>query len=381
VQESIVGPIGLVAVSCHEVVLIGDATLGPDLDGPHIVSDGNAEQRVLTHIASISQRPLPLLCTLIDKEAEATIYNHQTSKKRELFSAGQVSRQEDRDSWFPDKKVAGGSAIPQDVALQYGLVNAVEESTQAGLSRLGIDTQPEELSPPWLDASIQRLLSQTWVPRLLLTIGLMALMIELGNPGISLGALVSGLCFMGYFWIEGLNGNVEWLEILLFFGGVFALAVEIFVLPGFGIFGITGLMMVFLSLVLAGQTFVWPGTSAEVTTLASNLFWVAFLGFAAMVGLLVMHKRLESLPMFRWLSLQPGGIDELEELEQRETMVSYDNLIGQVGTTKTRLNPSGKAQFADEIVSVVGSGGLIDEGVPVQVVEVRGNLVIVEEYS
>lgn len=381
VESPIVGPLGLIAVSCNETVLIGDATLGPDLDSPRIISDGNAEQRVLSHIANFSQRPLPLLSTMIDKEAEAIIYNHQTSKKRELFTSGQVSKQVDQDLWFPDRKAAGGAAIPQEVALQYGLVNAVEQSTQIGLSRLGIESLPEELATPWLDASIQRLLAHAWVPRLLLTIGLMALMIELGNPGISVGGLVAGLCFLGYFWIEGLNGNVEWLEILLFIGGVFALAIEIFVLPGFGMFGITGLMMVFLSLVLAGQTFVWPGTSSEVTTLASNLFWVAFLGFAAMVGLLVMHKRLERLPMFRWLSLQPGGIDELEELEHRETIVNYDNLVGKIGTTKTRLNPSGKARFADEIVSVVGSGGLIDEGVPVQVVEVRGNLVIVEECS
>jgi membrane-bound serine protease (ClpP class) len=381
VQSSLAGPIGLVAVSCNETVLIGDSTLGPDLDATHIVAEGNAEQRVLNHIASFSQRPLPLLSTIVDKEAEATIYTHQKSAKRELFTSGQVSRQVDPDSWFPNNRVAGGDAISQEVALQYGLVNAVEETTQAGLSRLGVESLPEELSSPWLDASIERLLSQAWVPRLLLTIGLMALMVELGNPGIGLGGLVAGLCFLGYFWIEGLNGNVEWLEILLFLGGIFALALEIFVLPGFGIFGITGLMMVFLSLVLAGQTFVWPGTSAEVTTLASNLFWVAFLGFAAMIGLLVMHKRLENLPMFRWLSLQPGGTEELEELEQRETIVSYEYLIGQIGTTKTRLNPSGKAQFADDIVSVVGSGGLIDEGVPVQVVEVRGNLVIVEELS
>ena len=95
----------------------------------------------------------------------------------------------------------------------------------------------------------------------------------------------------------------------------------------------------------------------------------------------MMHKKLEQLPMFSWLSLKPGGIDEIEELDARESVVSYDYLVGNVGTTKTRLNPSGKAQFGDDIVSVVGSGGLINEGTPVQVVEVRGNLVIVEEYS
>jgi membrane-bound serine protease (ClpP class) len=368
VQESLTGPIGLAAVSCGETVLIGDSTLGPDLDSAQIVAEGNAEQRVLGHIASFSQRPLPLLSVIVDKEAEAVVYTHQKTGKRELMTEGQVSRNAERAEWFPNAKVAGRAEIPQEAALQYGLVNAVEKSTTAGLSRLGIEQLPDEVSSPWLDSVIQMF-------------GLMALMIELGNPGIGVGGLAAGLCFLGFFWIEGLNGNVEWLEILLFLGGLLALAIELFLLPGFGVFGITGLLMVFLSLVLAGQTFVWPGTSAEVTTLASNLFWVAFLGFSGMVGLLFMHQRLEKLPMFRWLSLSPGGTDELEQLEQRESIVSYDYLLGQLGTTKTRLNPSGKAQFADDIISVVGSGGLIDEGVPVQVVEVRGNLVIVEECT
>ena len=382
VESSLVGPVGLVAAACNEVVLIGTSTLGPKTDQPSSMhADGATEQRVVGQIASIQQRPVPLLLALIDRDAEAMLCIHQISGRRELFTSGQLSKMQDQDKWRVDKKIAGGDAISQEVALQYGLVNAVEPTTQLGLSRLGLDALPPPLSTPWLDASIQQILAQPWVPRLMLTIGLLALMIELSNPGISLGGLVAGLCFLGYFWIEGLNGNVEWLEILLFLGGIMALAIEIFVIPGFGIFGITGLMMVFLSLVLAGQTFVWPGTSAEVTTLASNLFWVALMGFAAIVGLLLMHKRLERLPVFSWLALKPGGLEELEELESREAVVSYDFLLGQVGTTRTRLNPSGKAQFGDHVLSVVGSGGLIDAGTPVQVVEVRGNLVIVEEHS
>ena len=201
--------------------------------------------------------------------------------------------------------------------------------------RLGLTELPPQVATPWLDASIQKIIAQPWVPRILLLVGMMALMIELGNPGISLGGLIAGLCFLGYFWIEALNGNVEWLEILLFLGGLFALAIELFVLPGFGIFGITGLMMIFISLVLAGQTFVWPRTSGQLAEIASNLFWVAFLAFSGMVGLLLLHRRLESLPLFRWLSLQPGGTDALEELEQREAVVHLEHLLGQVGMTTT----------------------------------------------
>jgi len=381
VQNSLTGPIGLVPAVCNECVLIGNATLGPDGSVDQSASLSASQQRVLDHLATVSERPLPLLTVMVDKNAVANVYTHQTSGRREVFTEKQIQQQVDRDTWLPKERLAGGGElIPQQTALQYGLVSGIEESISIGLSRLGLTAVPSELAAPWLDASIQRLIGQAWVPRLLLMIGMMALMVELGNPGISLGGLISGLCFLGYFWIEGLNGNVEWLEVLLFFGGLFALAIEVLVLPGFGIFGVTGLMMVFISLVLAGQTFIWPSNSAELSQIASNLFWVAFMAFFSMVGLLFMHNRLEKLPMFQWLSLKPAGSEELAELEQRENLVNFEHLLGQQGMTTTRLNPSGKAQFGADIVSVVGSGGLIDAGVGVVVVEVRGNLVIVEEF-
>jgi membrane-bound ClpP family serine protease len=370
--------VGLVAAACDEAVLIGDARLGADQNQAYRVAEGNAQQRVIEYIAETAERPLPLLAALVDPNVEVRLYKN-SSGRREIFTDSQVAKQVDRDAWVPNQLLAGGGAIQPQVSLQYGLVNSIEKSLEAGLARLGLTELPEKLPAPWLDSSIQRLLAQGWLTRLLLMVGMMALLIELGNPGIGLGALVSGLCFLGFFWIEGFNGNVEWLEILLFFGGLFALGVELFALPGFGVFGVTGLMMIFVSLVLAGQTFVWPKDSAELSVVASNLFWVALMGFGAMVGLLVMHKRIERLPMFRWLSLQPGGTDEIEDLMQREAVVNYDHLFGQVGLTRTRLNPSGKAQFGHDLVSVVGSGNMIDAGIAVQVVEVRGNLVIVEE--
>lgn len=60
----------------------------------------------------------------------------------------------------------------------------------------------------------------------------------------------------------------------------------------------------------------------------------------------MMHKKLEQLPMFSWLSLKPGGIDEIEELDARESVVSYDYLVGNIGTTKTRLIHPAKRSLA-----------------------------------
>jgi membrane-bound serine protease (ClpP class) len=168
------------------------------------------------------------------------------------------------------------------------------------------------------------------------------------------------------------------LEVILFVAGLISLAIELFVLPGFGMFGIGGLLMLLVSIVLASQTFVWPSTSAQLEEFSMNLFWVACLALGGMIGILVMHKQLERLPMLRWMTLQPAGAFDLDELEARESLVHWEHLLGQEGITTTRLNPSGKAQFGRDIVAVVGSGRMIDEGVAVRVVEVRGNMVIVE---
>ena len=72
-------------------------------------------------------------------------------------------------------------------------------------------------------------------------IGAVALYFELSAPGIGLGGLIAGLCFTLFFWSRFLGGTAGWLEVILVLAGAAFLAVEIFVLPGFGIAGITGL--------------------------------------------------------------------------------------------------------------------------------------------
>ncbi len=379
VTESVQGPAALIAVACNEVVLLNAAKLGPNAQAGDVLVDDSTNQRVLADLAAQTERPLPLLAMLVDKEVVVKEYTHQGSGKRALFTDWMLKQQGDAEMWLVKGRVAGGEFIEPELALRYRLIDSIDESSSLALARLGVSQSPKELSLPWLDASIQMLLAQPWIPRLLLTIGFFALMAELGNPGIGAGGFLAALCFLGFFWIEGLNGNVEWLEVLLFVAGLAALAIEIFVVPGFGVFGIGGLLMVFVSVVLASQTFVWPASSAQLSEVSVNLFWVACLALASMIALLFMHRQLERSPLLRWIALQPGGSDDMDEVDQREAVAHRDHLLGQDGLTTTRLNPSGKAQFGHEIVAVVGTGKMIDEGTPVRVVEVRGNLVLVEE--
>lgn len=377
VNESIVGPIGLVAAACRESAWIGGATVGPDSQQSVSVQEGDAVQRVLGDLAIRTGRPLALLSVVVDSEAKVQEFINQETAKRAIFANWQVAAQADSHQWLAKRSIAGGAPIDADVALAYRLADSADDTSSIALGRIGLLENPTELNTPWLDASIQMVLAQSWLPRLLLMIGFFALMAELGNPGIGAGGFIAACCFMGFFWIEGLNGNVEWLEVLLFIAGLVALAFELFVIPGFGLFGIGGLLMLFVSVVLASQTFVWPTTSAQLSEVAVNLFWVACLALGGMIGLLFMHKQLERLPMLRWMTLLPE--EDQEDLDFRESVAHRDHLLGQDGLTTTRLNPSGKAQFGRDVVAVVGTGKLIQEGVPVRVVEVRGNLVLVEE--
>lgn len=379
IAEEVVGPAALVPLACDEAVLLAGGSVGPDSrSGLSTSLSSRAVQLVLSNLESQSNRPAALLSALIDRSVVVKEYIEQASGRRALYADWQLSELPNPNLWLAKETVAGGDIIPQVVALKYGLIDSTAENATLALNRLGMEDVPAELKMPWLDAGIQRILAQGWLPRVLLMIGFFALMVELGSPGVGFGGFTAALCFLGFFWIEGLNGNVEWLEVILFVAGLVSLGIELFVLPGFGLFGIGGLLMLLVSIVLASQTFVWPTSSAQLQEFSINLFWVACLALGGMIGILVMHKQLERLPMLRFMTLQPAGAYDLDELEARESLVHWEHLLGQEGITTTRLNPSGKAQFGRDIVAVVGSGRMIEEGAPVRVVEVRGNMVIVE---
>ncbi len=382
ITSNLGGAATLIPLACDEVILIAGGSLGPaEKPGQVVKLSSRATQLVLNNLEQETGRPAAFLSVLLDNEVQVKEFINQDSGRRAALADWQHATIENADKWLAKDTVAGGGPINPATAIKYRLIDAIEETEAIALSRLGIDTVPPEFKLPWIDAGIQKLLAQGWLPRLLLTIGFFALMAELGSPGVGVGGFLSALCFLGFFWIEGLNGNVEWLEVLLFIAGLIALAIELFVLPGFGVFGIGGLLMLLVSIVLASQTFIWPTTSAQLHELSMNLFWVACMALGGMIGILVMHKQLERLPLLRWVTLQPVGAADLDELEDRERLVHYEHLLGQEGITKTRLNPSGKAQFGRHLVPVIGIGKMIDEGTPVRVVEVRGNMILVEPYA
>src|SRR5439155_22535958 len=111
--------------------------------------------------------------------------------------------------------------------------------------------------PTWVD-SLVTILTDPFVSWLLLFVGLFMLVLELKLPGIGLPAITSALAFLLFFWSHYLSGTADQLEIILFLVGMVCLALELFVFPGYGVFGMSGVLLILTSIVMASHTFVWP---------------------------------------------------------------------------------------------------------------------------
>ncbi len=117
----------------------------------------------------------------------------------------------------------------------------------------GLENDITLVEPGWADFLISAL-SAPEMLGFLLFLGLAGIIVEVYAPGHGIGGFIALVSFMLYFWIQHLHGTAGWLEVLLFVAGVGSLLLEIFVLPGFAIFGLGGGLMIIASLVLASTS-------------------------------------------------------------------------------------------------------------------------------
>ena len=91
------------------------------------------------------------------------------------------------------------------------------------------------------------------------------------------------------------------------------------------------------------------------------------------------RKWLPNAPIMSHIILSPPEEEERETISRRELLVDLHELVGTQGVTSTPLMPAGKARFGDAVIDVIADGDVIEPGKSVEVVEVRGNRVVVRE--
>jgi membrane-bound serine protease (ClpP class) len=267
-----------------------------------------------------------------------------------------------------------------DRAVELGMANRTVQNRDelAGVYNL---RQPiPQMERTWIDALVF-LLNTGVVTFLLIVIGLVALTIELGSPGLGIGGLISLLCFSLFFWSRFLGGTSGWLEVVLFLVGLAFIAAELFLIPGFGIAGVGGIALIVGSLIMASRRVLIPENREQLTSLGFDALTVvgAFLGF--IVAMVLLSNYIGEIPALSRLTLKPPVLQEATGTMLRNeasTLPGWQQIdVGAIGEAISPLRPSGKMQVGNVTVDVVTDGEFVEPGSTVQVITKQGTRVVV----
>jgi len=184
---------------------------------------------------------------------------------------------------------------------------------------------------------------------------------------------VAGLVSLGLFFGSHLIVGLAGLEDVLIFGvGLALLGVEVFLIPGFGIFGLLGAIGILAGLYMSllGSLPTVPDFSRAGLVLSTTILLVLVSAWAM----------IRTLP--RSSRLAKSGIFLLQRTERStgyESSHARAELVGRVGTAVTDLRPSGTGLFGDERIDVVAESGWIEDGTPIRIVSAEGYRHVVRE--
>jgi membrane-bound serine protease (ClpP class) len=257
----------------------------------------------------------------------------------------------------------------------YGVSSGTVAGLDGLLDLLGIP--PGEVTELTLSGpdKLVALITSGVVTTLLVLVGLVALYLEITSPGFGVPGTIAIVAFAIVFLGGALLGTAGSLEIILFILGVILLVVEIFLIPGFGVVGISGIVLMVLSLVLSRQQFLVPRFDWQWDIFLKNLrnIGLAFLGSLVLAA--VLFRSFRKVPGFRRLIL-----DSAQDAAEGYTVQSPDSsgaLLGRRGTALSPLRPAGKAEFGEEVLVVETDGEYLEPGTAVEVIEVSGNRILV----
>ena len=256
-------------------------------------------------------------------------------------------------------------------AIRIGYAREIEDF-DALLTELGASTAEVVTAETNWAEEIVRFFSNPVVAPFLLTIGFLGLITEIKTPAFGMAGaagLLSLSLFFGSHLIVGLAG----LEDLLVFGaGLVLLGVEVFLIPGFGLFGILGALGILggLFMSMIGGLPTTPDFTRAGAVLSTTILFILVTAWAL----------IRSLP--RSSRLSKSGIFLLERTDRStgyESAHARAELVGRIGTAVTDLRPSGTGLFDDERIDVVSESSWITEGTPIKIVSAEGYRHVVRE--
>ena len=263
-------------------------------------------------------------------------------------------------------------------AIKHGFCEAQVKTIEEILKRSGIESY--EIDRFTLDATekIIAVFLNPFISGLLIMIIIGGIYFELQTPGVGFPILASLVAVIFYFVPYYLNGLAENWEIIAFMVGVVLLALEIFVIPGFGIFGISGLILTVGSMILVmvnNDIFDFSFVADKDLFLAITTTLTGIVG--GIMLLFVGGVRLTQTKFFKKIALE----SVMDSKEGYTSSFIKKDLIGKTGTTYTVLRPSGKIMIEGEFYDAYTRGNYIKKNEKIIVIADEGTTLKVHLYT
>lgn len=261
---------------------------------------------------------------------------------------------------------------------RYGISSGVVDGSEELFQLLNLTMEDAtEILPSSADGVIA-FLTSTAVVGVLMTVGFIGAYMEISNPGFGVPGVVAIVAFATVFLGGALLGTASSLEIILFLLGLVLLVVEVFLIPGFGIAGISGILLVLAGLILSRQSFTLPELEWEWLEFQTNILSVLGSFALAVLAMVFLGAFFLKVPLFMKLTLQttlsrsaPG------EGELKSSEVSAVS-PGDRGVSVTLLRPVGKVEIGGRVLIAQTRGELLERSTPIEVVEVSKGRIVVE---
>jgi len=393
----------MLSVSCQDIIMLANTTIGDcapisiggKLEGVEREKTESFTRAAFQRASEANGYPSALLKAMVTMQTEVYRVRNLETGEFEFFETEKLPKDPNKYD-LDDKELAVADdellTLTASKALEYGIARQVVKD-RAGVFEflgkrdgVGFAGKPTVLEPIWSEQMV-RWLNSPMVFSVLVMVAMLGVYIELNTPGLGLPGLVAVICFVIMIGSKYLIGMANWVEVALFVIGLLLLMVEIFVLPGFGIAGISGIMCMVVGLFgmlikNPPERFPWPQSTLDWQSVTSGALAVAmgFTGFLILAWIITRY--LPRLEFLSGLILVPAV-----PRKDKETPVSMTGpagskgaavKVGDIGKVLSTLRPTGKAKFDEHIVDVVAEAEFLEPGTEVEIIEIHGNRVVVK---
>ena len=352
----------LISLSCDSIFMTAGASIGAatavDLKGE------KASEKIISYMreemastAEANNRSRDVASSMVDEELSISFI---------VSSQGDTLTTKDVEGFNEGKLIT----LSTRLAILLGIADKQLNNIDDVLDHMNLkDAKKVEITESWSEMLVRFLTNPTVAP-LFMSLGMLGLFFEIKSPGFGVPGILGLACLALFFGSHLLVGLADMLEFIILFSGITLILIEILVIPGFGVAGISGIILCFYAFfkMLIG---VYPSPED---------YQAAYMGLSmgiltTIIAAVILFKTLPQTELYkRLIPFTPQKSEEGFTISR-----GYETLIGEKGKTTTDLRPSGKVKIKGKTYQAFSHGDYIDKDEEILVDSIDENQLLVKK--